>query len=261
MIDHLAGKTNTDSLYIITREPQITSFDAREILRSLKDSSQFPADMIDAGRRYSILEAIDRSLYDADTRHLIRAVSAKGFIPYYEKQYAKMYAQVFGFEKQGLLQAQIDSNLLAEALVSNMYAAADHVYWAFASLIDDVLNLLVSDNYGTLITIDGILYVLNSYATKILKLEKNILGDKKIMQNWEMKVLFSGGMNFEVEVPDRSYRNNPHWTGFNDHFSEQCQRVSYTANQLGIKRYSKYRRLDLLISRLCVYCECSGKRK
>ena len=234
----------------IHREPEMTSFDARQLLKNLRESSQFPEKIVNVGRRNAIYEAIIRLAYDADVRHLIRAVAAKGFLPFYADRYSKMYVQVFGFERQLLMFSQIDRNILAEALVSNMYAAADHIYWALASLCDDVLKLLQEDKYDTLITLESILSILNAYAKSIITFEKQILNDRKVMQDWKMQALFIDGMNFIKEVPDRSYRNNPHWIEFHPHFQEQCHRLDYAINQISVKRYSKYRHLSLLVSKL-----------
>ena len=234
----------------VHHEPEITSFDARKLLSELRESSQFPEEATNIGRRTSIYEAIRRLAYDADTRHLIRAIAAKGFLPFYADRYVKMYIQVFGFERQNLMVSQINRHSVAEALVANMYAAADHIYWALSSLSDDVLKLLEEDYFDTLITLDSILILLNTYANRILGLEKLILADRKVMQDWSMQDLFSGGINFSKEITDRSYRNNPHWTDFKAHFQDQCERLVYAINQIGAKRYSKYRYLCLLVSKL-----------
>jgi hypothetical protein len=183
----------------------------------------------------------------------MRVIAAKGFIPYYGDQYAKMYAQVFGFERQGLLMSQIDSNLLAEALVSNIIAAADHIFWAASSVSDDVMRLLCAGGHETLVTMEGVLNILDSYADKILRLEKDVLDDKKVMKQWKMKNIFSNGLSFTKEIPDRAYRNNPHWTNFHAHFKEQFQRVNYADNQWEFGLLASHSSLNTLILRLEQY--------
>lgn len=246
---NLSKRTQQPTLEV-RHEPEITSFDARKLLMELRESSQLPEEVTNIGRRTSIYDAIRRLAYDADTRHLIRVIAAKGFLPFYADRYAKMYVQVFGFERQNLMISQIDRNILSEALVSNMYAAADHIFWALSSLCDDVLKLLEEDYFDTLITIDSILLLLNTYAYRILTLEKQVLADKKVMQDWSMQHLFANGMDYSIEVPDRSYRNNPHWIDFKSHFQEQCEKLVYAINQIGCKRYSNYRYLCLLVSKM-----------
>jgi|GEM_PF-6425055 len=237
----------------ITQEPEITSFDARQMLLNLRESSRFSDTALEFCRKEAFFETIYRVTYDSDARHLIRAIAAKGFIPYYAEQYCKTYAQVFGLERQGLAACRIDRGTLSEALISNMLAAADHIYWAFGALCGEVFTLLITDECHSAITLEGVLNLLNTYSHKILNLEGDILADKHVMHNYGMHEWFAKGINFHTEIADRSYRNNPHWIDFHNHFNEQHQRVRCVVEHVGIKTMTTYPALNNLLERLNSY--------
>jgi hypothetical protein len=232
-----------------------TSFDARQLLADMDklNYGSYPENLIESGKRHKLNLAMQRVIYDIEPRHLARVIAAKGFLPYYSSSQRLTYAQNFGFEKQGLELNKIRKDTLSKALVSNLYAAMDHIYWVFGSLTGEALNMIDAKDstQDPSDSLDSILNKLNTYSSKILVLENEVLDDKEVMDLIGGKI--GDTIDYFHEVIDRSWRNNPHWTKFHKHFKDQYKRASLAEQSIDQKKLSKYTALNDILHRLDRY--------
>jgi hypothetical protein len=238
---------------------EMTSLDARKLLEELTKVNalftSYPKEMLEADKQQKLAKAIERVIYDLEPRHLARAIAAKGFIPYFNLEYELMYAQTFGFEKQGLKLDNIKERSISEALVSNVYAAMDHIYWAVGALTGEALFLINNKEISsqTHYDLDNILTKLDVFSSKILTVEEAVLSDTPVME--QIGRYIGKTFDFSYPVTDRSWRNNPHWEDFNNHFTEQKKRVDTAIESINALKIdiSKYASLNTLIQRLDRY--------